>query len=606
VCGIAGIFGNGGVPSSSVDWVAQMKDILKHRGPDDEGTFADECCVLGHRRLSIIDLSMDGHQPFASEDGRYQLVYNGEIFNYIELRDDLKKLGWKFRTKTDTEVLLKAYQQYGKLSLSKFNGMFAFAVYDTERKSLFLARDRLGIKPLYYTMIDSTLFFASEIKALLSLPSLKPSINYQSLFDYIVFNRTDVYDETFLNEIRRIPNGNCAVCDTDGLRLTRWWNPEDYVKKDSLKGVNEIAEKIEEIMVSSVNLRMRSDVPVGSCLSGGLDSSILIGILFATCGVDESYATFTASFPGNAIDETRYVEELNRKYPFRNMRTFPSAQTALERLRHFVYMNDEPTTNPSFYSQYEVMKLAKEYGVTVLLDGQGGDENFAGYQYFHGFHLYGLLKGRKACQFTSGLMKSLLRRQDKSAYQTLLFQVLPCSIREHLLLRTVPYLCRDFFYSYLNGSRIYNEFFSVDGLNESLVRHFQYKLEHLLRMEDRNSMAFSLETRVPYLDYRLVEFLLGVTEELKIKNGETKYLQKRVLGKYTIPGILDRKDKIGFGTPGDEWMLSEGWQKSTRESYAALVDAFPGVFVKKALLPEYGFDRWKVNQLFTWQDLFLN
>lgn len=583
-----------------------MKDILKHRGPDDEGTFADECCVLGHRRLSIIDLSIDGRQPFASEDGRFQLVYNGEIYNYIELRNDLEKLGWKFRTRTDTEVLLKAYQQYGKASLSKFNGMFAFAIYDTEQKSLFLARDRLGIKPLYYAMIDSKLFFASEMKALVCLPFLKPSINYQSLFDYIVFNRTDIYNETFLNEIERIPKGTYAIYDTNGFRLTQWWNPEDYVRKSPLEDVEEIAEVIEKIIVSSVNLRMRSDVPVGSCLSGGLDSSILVGILFASGDVDKDYATFTASFPGNAIDETRYVEDLNRKYPFRNMRTFPSAEIAFERLRDFVYANDEPTTNPSFYSQYEVMRLASKYGITVLLDGQGGDENFAGYQYLHGFNLYGLLREKKAYRFASELLKSLLRRQDKSAYQTLLFQVLPRSIREQLLLRTVPYLCRDFFYGYINGSRIYNEFFDVGGLNKSLVRHFQYKLEHLLRMEDRNSMAFSLETRVPYLDYRLVEYLLGVTEDLKIRNGETKYLQKKVLGKYTTPEILNRKDKIGFGTPGDQWMLSEAWQKGTTESYSALTEAFPGVFVKNAGLPEKGFDRWKVTQLFTWRNLFLN
>ncbi|GAI77322.1 unnamed protein product, partial [marine sediment metagenome] len=194
------------------------------------------------------------------------------------------------------------------------------------------------------------------------------------------------------------------------------------------------------------------------------------------------------------------------------------------------------------------------------LDGQGGDENFAGYQYFHGFNLYGLLKQKKALRFGSELLKSLLRRQDKSAYQTLLFQVLPGSIRERLLLRTAPYLHPDFFYEYINGSRIYNEFFDADGLNQSLVRHFQYKLEHLLRMEDRNSMAFSLEARVPYLDYRLIEYLLGVSQDLKIRDGETKYLQKKVLGKYTTTEILNRKDKIGFGTPGDEWMLSEAWQ----------------------------------------------
>jgi len=602
MCGLVGVFCKEGINEPDVELIGRMN----HRGPDDEGMYVDDYCVLGHRRLAIIDLSKDGHQPFESDDHRFQLVYNGEIYNYIELRHELQHLGWQFRTKTDTEVLLKAYQQYGKACLSKFNGMFAFAIYDTEQKSLFLARDRLGIKPLYYMVIDSKLFFASEIKALVCVPSLTPSINYQSLFDYLVFSRTDIYDETFLNEIVRIPNGHYATYDFNGLRLTRWWNPEDYIISSPLEDIEEIAGKIEEIIVSSVKLRMRSDVPVGSCLSGGLDSSILVGILFTHYNVEEDYPTFTAAFPGHPIDETRYVEELNSTYPFKNMRIFPSAMIALERLEDFVYANDEPTTNPSFFSQYEVMRLAREHGVTVLLDGQGGDENFAGYQYFHGFNLYGLLRQKKVFRFGTELVKSVLRKQDKSAYQTLLFQILPGSIRERLLLRTVPYLHPDFFYEYVNHSRIYNEFFDADGLNQSLVRHFQYKLEHLLRMEDRNSMAFSLEARVPYLDYRLIEYLLGVSQDLKIRDGETKYLQKKVLGSYTTTEILNRKDKIGFGTPGDEWMLSEAWQERTSGSYSDLTEAFPGVFIKDANLPEKGFDRWKINQLSTWRNLFLN
>lgn len=605
MCGLVGIFCKKGITEPDVELIGRMNYIQRHRGPDDEGLYVDDYCVLGHRRLAIIDLSKDGHQPFESDDHRFQLVYNGEIYNYIELREELQHLGWRFRTKTDTEVLLKAYQQYGKACLSKFNGMFAFAIYDTEQKSLFLARDRLGIKPLYFTVIDSSFYFASEIKALVRIPSLKFSVNHQSMFDYIVFNRTDIYDETFLNEIKRIPKGHYATFDFKGLRLTQWWNPEDYLNRAPLEDLEDITGKTEKILISSIKLRMRSDVPVGSCLSGGLDSSILIGILFTHYDVEEDYPTFTASFPGHPIDETRYINELNKKYPFRNIRTFPSAKGAREKLEDFVYANDEPTTNSSFYSQYEVMRLAKEHGVTVLMDGQGGDENFAGYQYFHGFNLYGLLKEKRALRFASELLKSLLRRQDKSAYQTLLFQILPHSIREQLLLRTVPYIHPDFFYEYVNHSRIYNEFFDVDGLNKSLVRHFQYKLEHLLRMEDRNSMAFSLEARVPYLDYRLIEYLLGVSQDLKIRGGETKYLQKKVLRNYTIPEILNRTDKIGFGTPGDEWMLSRPWRDYTAESYMDLTETFPGVFKGNAELPERGFDRWKINQLATWRNTFL-
>jgi len=606
VCGLAGIFSHKGITQSDLELVERMNDLQRHRGPDDEGMYVDKYCVLGHRRLAIIDLSKDGHQPFESDDHRFQVVHNGEIYNYIELREELRQLGWRFRTKTDTEVLLKSYQQYGQDCLSKFNGMFAFVIYDTERQSLFLARDRVGIKPLYYVMIDSKLYFSSEIKALCAILSIRASVNYQSLFDYLVFNRTDVYDETFFNEIRRIPKGCFATFDTGGLKLTQWWNVESFLDVRCDDSVKVISNRIRELLISAVQLRMRSDVPVGSCLSGGLDSSILIGILFTHYEVSEAYPTFTASFPDHPIDETRYIDHLNKAYSFNNVRTFPTSDGAYNSLRDFVYANDEPTTNYSFYSQYQVMRLAKEYGVTVLLDGQGGDENFAGYHYFHGFNLYGLLTEWKVLRFSAELFKSLLRKQDKSAYQTLLFQILPHPMRKLLLLRAVPYLQPDFFYEYIKSSHIYNEFFDADGLNQSLVRHFQYKLEHLLRMEDRNSMAYSLEARVPYLDHRLIEYLLSVPQDFKIRDGETKYLQKLALADYTIPVILNRKDKVGFGTPGEEWMLSKQWQDRTMESYMDLTETFPEIFRKSAKLPETGFDRWRVNQLSTWKNIFLN
>jgi len=606
VCGIAGIFRYNGIAQNDIDLVSSQNDIQKHRGPDDEGLYANRSCVLGHRRLAIIDLSKDGHQPFVSDDGRFQLVYNGEIYNYIELREELKQLGWQFRTKTDTEVLLKTYQQYGEACLPKFNGMFAFVIYDTVQQSIFLARDRVGIKPLYYSTTNSTFYFASEIKALCQVPALKLSLNYQSLFDYLVFNRTDIFDETFYHQVKRIPNGHYAKYDANGLRLFQWWNPESFICNSLEHDKKQIENTIHEILISAVQLRMRSDVPVGSCLSGGLDSSILIGILFDRYQVGEGYPTFTASFPDHSLDETRYIDVLNRKYSFKNIRTYPSAKSAYDRLKDFVYTNDEPTTNHSFFSQYEVMRLARDNGVTVLIDGQGGDESFAGYQYFHGFNMYGMLKKKKVLQLGFELLKSFLRGQDKSAYQTFIFQILPDSSRKKILLKTVPYLNPDFFYNYIESSRIFNEFFDADDLNQSLVRHFQYKLEHLLRMEDRNSMAFSIEARVPYLDYRLIEYLLSIPGNLKIRNGETKCLQKISLGHYTVREILNRTDKIGFGTPGEEWMRTDNWKKITRNNYFELTKSFPEIFRKNTQLPKKGFDRWKVNQLATWKNIFLS
>jgi len=604
MCGLAGVFRPTGTTPTDLELIKRMNSIQKHRGPDDVGIDANACCILGHRRLAIIDLSPDGHQPFFSDDGRYRLIFNGEIYNYIELRSELIKLGWHFKTRTDTEVLLKMYLQYGNACLSKLNGMFAFVVYDSFQHTLFLARDRVGIKPLYYTIQKSTLYFASEIKALSVIPRLNKAVNYQSVFDYFVFNRTDVYDETFLKAIKRIPKGSYATFDTKGLQISKWWCPEDFINTLHEKDNKALLPTIRELLISAVKLRMRSDVPVGSCLSGGLDSSILIGILYSENHAQAHYPTFTASFKNHPLDETGYIDLLNIRYPFKNIRTYPDAGTLFDELTHFIYMNDEPTTNPSFYSQYRVMQAAKEYGVTVLLDGQGGDENFAGYQYLHGFNLYGLLKEKKYHRFGSELIKNVLRKQDQSVYQTFIFQLLSNSNKKRLLKKTVPYLRHDFFSEYVETSLIYNEFFDIDNLNKSIVRHFQYKLEHLLRTEDRNSMAFSIEARVPYLDYRLIEYMLGVSGKMKIQNGETKYLQKMALGTYTIPEILNRTDKIGFGTPGNEWMKMPQWQKLTHESHHELTAMFPDIFRKNYYLPEKSFNRWQINQLALWTDIF--
>jgi len=607
MCGIAGIFSPKKVHQQDVQFVKKMNDIQKHRGPDDEGVFSDEYCHLGHRRLAIIDLSKDGHQPFVSDNGRFQLVYNGEIYNYIELRDELKRLGWKFRTKTDTEVLLKAYQQYGLACLSKCNGMFAFALYDRQNRSLFLARDRFGIKPLYYMMRDSTLYFSSEIKALHAVASKKFSLNYQALFDYLVFNRTDIYDETFFNEVKRLPKGSFGIFDIEGLKIEGWWTPERFKRvTDYRMALPEVCATIDEILTSSVTLRLRSDVPVGSCLSGGLDSSILTGILFARNKVADSYATFTASFPDYPVDETKYVTLLNGRYNFRNYQVTPTSEGARAHLKDFVYTNDEPTTGPSFYSQYEVMRLAKDNNVVVLLDGQGGDESFAGYQYFHGFYLSGLLGEKRFASFITEFFRILARQQDKTAYQTLLFQAMRGSVRKKVLFKTAPYIKSDFFCHHINNSRIFNEFFDARDLHTSLIRHFQYKLEHLLRIEDRNSMAFSLETRLPYLDYRLVEYILSISDDYKIKNGETKYLQKEALGKYTIPEILNRRDKIGFGTPSREWMGTPRWNARTEDSARYCEETFSNIFEKRFLkqVPNNEYNYWKINQLAVWHQMF--
>ncbi len=602
MCGIAGIFDIAGIKQPDIEMVKQMNQVQKHRGPDDEGLYFDDYCVLGHRRLAIIDLSKAGHQPFHSDDGTHHLIYNGEIYNYIELRKELQQRGIDFNTRTDVEVLLKAYIEYGVECLYKFNGMFAFAIYNSENNTLFIARDRVGIKPFYYFYNGIRFCFSSEIKALRGIKGVNLHVNYHALFDYLCFNRTDVYDETFHQGIKRLPKGHYGIIDTSGLRITQWWNPEHYIENHTSDSFPTMTATIENLLISSVKFRMRSDVSVGSCLSGGLDSSILTGILQEHFQMGNAYKTFTVSFPGHPIDETHYVNCFNQKYPFQNFRTTPTAEGAFDHLQTFVYQSDEPTLTPSFYAQFELMRLARKNGITVLLDGQGGDENFAGYQYLHGFYFTGLFKKYRYGTLGIEFIKSLLRRQEKEAFQTFLFQLLPDSIRKALLLKKLPYMQPDFFYKYIETSRIYNEFFTAKNLNESLVKHFQYKLEHLLRTEDRNSMAFHIEARVPYLDHRLIEYCLSIPEQYKIHRGENKLLQKQAVGKYSVPEITNRLDKIGFGTPCEEWMSTNVWKNLTKANYSYLTKTFPEIFRKNVNLSPKS-ESWKINQLATWKNL---
>lgn len=604
MCGIAGVVSFSGIGEPERAAAAAMNRALAHRGPDDEGVESFPHCVLAHRRLAIIDLSSDGHQPFVSPDRRYHMLFNGEIFNYIELREELAVQGVVCRTKSDTEVLLNAFIHWGERCLDKLNGMFAFVIYDAVEGAVFLARDRFGIKPLYYTEHEDKFYFASETKALLEVLKLKATLNYQSVFDFLVFGRTDVFDETFLNQIKRTPKGHCGWIRNGKLSLRCWWSPLSFVDKHGDIALSEAVPQIRELLISSVLLRMRSDVPVGSCLSGGLDSSILLGILGSNNLLSSSYATFTACFPGDPLDESGFVDKLQQRWGCANHRTFPTAESALQELRDFTYSADEPTLNGSFYSQYEVMRLARQHGVKVLLDGQGGDENFAGYQYFHGFNLYDLLLRGRLLRLCGELSQNVLRSQHRLGYQTFAFQLLPSGARKRILYRAAPYLNRDFFESHIEKSRVFREFFDVRSVNESIARHFQYKLEHLLRIEDRNSMRFSIEARVPYLDYRLVEFALGLPGTFKVHQGETKYIQKLALRQFTIPEIADRRDKIGFGTPTDKWLATQDWQSIVRSSVNRLADTLPQVFTPAVTEISTGPNAWRLSQLDLWREIF--
>jgi asparagine synthase (glutamine-hydrolysing) len=567
MCGICGFikFDNEKAQEAPI---REMMRIQKHRGPDDEGVFVEDNVGLGFVRLSILDLSPAGHQPMYSRDGRFVVVFNGEIFNYVELRDELKKHGYEFSTGTDTEVLLAAYQHWGEDCLNRFNGMWAFVVYDRVQKKIFIARDRYGIKPLYYYLTDHFFAFASEIPPLLSLLPGKPSPDNQSIFDYLVFNRTDQTERTFFNEIKKLQHGHSFIISLDQpqkpnpeqLKMKRWYNLREKVTQNP--GFAKY-EDYRELFSDAIKLRLRSDVPVGVCLSGGLDSSAIVSVLLKDF---QKYDlnTFSAVYnKGQTGDESEFIAEYSSL--LKNMYyTTPTAQTLLDDMPAFVKAHAEPIPSTSPYAQFKVMELAKK-NVVVTLDGQGADEELAGYHYFFGFFYKDLLRKAKLFKLTNEMYKYITIHRSSLALKSFLYFLLPAGMRANTRVNEKGYLHPEFVNSYRDSNEVSSNIYGSSSLNEALIDHFEFKLEHLLKWEDRNSMWFSIEARVPFLDYRLVEQTLATSGDLIINDGMTKHILREAM-KGTLPEkIRKRVDKVGFGTPQDEWFRTEKWEAKVME-----------------------------------------
>lgn len=570
MCGICGIINFDHTPPSEINIKSMMK-FMKHRGPDDDGLFINENIGLGFVRLSILDLSPKGHQPMFDESGRFVIIHNGEVYNYIELRDELKKAGFIFRSDTDTEVILKSYIHWGESCLEKFNGMWAFAIFDREEKVLFISRDRYGIKPFYYYLDNNQFIFASEIPPILAVLNKKSSPNYQVIFDYLVFNRTDQTEETFFKDVKKLQHGHCLKITSNEIGMfgkDGWSNltPNVLLKKwyDLRKKVYAVegfksVEEFRYTFCSAVGLRLRSDVPVGVCLSGGLDSSSIVSILLKDYKKYD-INTFSAIYnKGQFGDESEYIEEFT---PFlKNMYfTSPSAETLLNDLNMFVRAHGEPIPSTSPYAQFKVMELAKEH-VVVTLDGQGADEELAGYHYFYGLFFKDLLLSARIFKLFREITDYLKIHRSLYGLKTFLYFLLPKDVRTRLRVTEKGYLTNDFANEFSSNNTIAGTIYGSNSLKDALLDHFEYKLEHLLKWEDRNSMWFSLESRVPFLDYRLVENLLAMDGKSKIRNGMTKAILRDALKGILPEKIRTRKDKIGFGTPQDEWFRTEKFQK---------------------------------------------
>lgn len=543
MCGICGVYNFDGRPADQRS-VQQMMRPMKHRGPDDEGVFSEENVALGHVRLSILDLSAAGRQPMLSHDGRYVIVYNGEIYNYIELREQLKS-SYRFSTGTDTEVLLAAFQEWGLDCLDKFNGMWAFVIYDRREKSLYAARDRFGIKPFYYYVDSKRFVFASEIPPILSLMD-QVAPHDRAVFDYFVYNRTDQEASTFFRDIQKLQHGHLLSIRQGQLQAAKW-----YDLTSQIGGGFTQPEEFREAFSSAVGLRLRSDVPVGVCLSGGVDSSSITSILLHDYHKSDLH-TFSAVY-GSGVrgDESEFMQAYSDSIK-NQFFCFPTADTLHADLDRFVAAHGEPTPTTGPYAQFKVMELARNH-VGVTLDGQGADEQLGGYHYFYGYYFKSLFLQLNLFRLLREMMYYIGLQKSTYAFQTFLYYLLPGFLKSRLRIREKGYLIKDFSAHFEDGGTIVAALYDAGTLRDALLRHFQYKLEHLLKWEDRNSMRFSIEARVPFLDYRLVENTLAMRPDLAIRNGVTKYMLREAMRGILPEQIRTRHDKVGFLTPEDEW-----------------------------------------------------
>lgn len=565
MCGIVGLI-SPAVPIRD-DLLTAMRDRLVHRGPDNGSNWIsnDKRIAFAHRRLSIIDTSDTANQPMASPDKSHYLVFNGEIYNYIELRSDLEQLGCRFSTQSDTEVLLQALILWGEDALLKLNGMFAFAFWDGRSRRMLIARDRFGEKPLFIGRGKyGSVAFASEMKAILANPLFQCSANSEAIARYGSGGWYEDDAMTFFEGIERLPAAHAAWYSHAGLELRRWryWTP-DYTNIDHSITPRQAVEKFTELLQRSVRMRLRADVPIGSSLSGGLDSSVIVGILAEERNTRSfTQNTFSACFPSDpTMSEENEIQAVVDHTDVKSITVNPNPKMLAEEASLLHWHQEEPFLSASIYLQWCVARLAKQNNTTVLLDGQGADELLAGYQFYYKQRQLDLLDtGRLdlALRDTSKFdrrLKIASSRFEQSHRRFNASVAYPVDeIRDLAKSRPEP-----FGYDYSVGVAPKQPGYRLRRtLSEALLYN---SLPMLLRYADRNSMAFSREARLPYLDYDLVDFCISLPDDYLVRNGWQKWILRQSAGKIIPENIRWRADKVGYAAPLDTWLRNElrGW-----------------------------------------------
>lgn len=567
MCGLVGVLTRGGAPVD-VTVLTEMARRISHRGPDDEGHTVADGVGLYHKRLSIIDLAT-GQQPMTR--GPLSIVFNGEIYNYIELREELQRAGVPFATTSDTEVILALYEAHGPEFVSRLNGMFAFLIHDRTRRTVMAARDHFGIKPLYCFAGPDVLLYASEIKSLLAHPAARAHPNYDGLRDYLTFQFV-IGEDTMFEGIRKVLPGHYEIVDLAALRpgKVRYWEPRFAV--DTHHTEEYFVHTLRQLLEDTIRIQMRSDVPVGAYLSGGFDSSLVT--IMAAGRASGPFKTFTGGFQeGPEFDETRYAREVARSCGAEMFEVFPTEQEFMDLLPKLVYAMDEPVAGPGVFPQYIVSRLAARE-VKVVLGGQGGDEIFGGYARYvvayleqaikgaifesveEGEHIVSLTSILPNLPFLRSYVPMLRHFWERDTFEPMdrrYFRLVDRSQGELSLLSPDFRKAYDKEAVFERFQSLFNHPDTLSYFNKMVNFDMTGNLPALLQVEDRMSMAHSLESRVPLLDRRIVDLVCSMPPGMKFKGAEMKYILKRAVKDVLPPLIMGRKDKMGFPVPLHLW-----------------------------------------------------
>lgn len=606
MCGISGILKLNGSSIELATAVQKMNTSIRHRGPDGEGfVFADEnwkahatysndtpatiyqarfphspqipCSlvnfptklVLAHRRLAIVDLSPAGHQPLCNLDQSLWITYNGEVYNYPELRTELESLGHSFFTQTDTEVVLAAYQQWGTDCLKRFNGMWAFVIWDRTKEILFGSRDRFGVKPFYYYKDQEVFTFASEQKAFLKNSFVKTQLNHTAVADYFCAGEIEYKEESFFKNIIELFPGTAFELSTNNGEFKKWiWYSLPEVEDKATFTEQQYKGYIEEtraLLVNAIRIRLRADVPIGACLSGGIDSSTIVGIIADLLSknkkiiIGDQLKLFTAVFDEVNSDERKWAKEMADKSGAEWHTVMPTPEEFMRDLKDLIFCQDIPIWSTSTYAQFRVLQLAKENNIRVVLDGQGGDELFAGYLP-HYIPFWTELKNNDESVRRSSELKaygdgaSKFRLREYLKQQTI--PSLPLKMQmgiQRVYFQDMNYLDANLISNFINNK---DENITSNTLNAALRNEFvNTRLKGYLKCEDRCSMWHSVESRTPFADdHLLIEAVFKMPGMMKIRNGMSKYILREAASPFLPSTIKNRKDKMGFASPNNKWV----------------------------------------------------